>query len=353
MAAPSISLTLEDQLTLHFKEIGEKRLNTQSWPRTPILEAFLAEAKPYKGGAYWQEQLEDGASAAGSAVDEGSDMPATQGNVTIGALYQPRWLVNTCYLDGIREMKISDKGDMGPILNWAQEQADKKVREVRELMAQQLVAASTSTAADGSTNIQTIFELIKASGTVGGVDPTSYAWWASTVDNTAASFSSNGPSRIRTALRSTRKYTGSSGPTVLFVSGTAHDAMKAHGYTKEGFRRAPDATTGPYNLGDPKYNWTASAPYDPDFMVENIPCYYDSHLDYLEAGSLLSGQSAGGVIVGVDMKSIYLRQRSGSVFSVDPWKPSERKLGSYTRILYGGNTSSIRRNSSLLITGVT
>lgn len=353
MAAPSITLTLEDQLTNHFKEIGERRLNSQAWPRAPIAEMMLSAARPYNGGAYWQEQLEDGYSSGGSAVDEGSDMPAAGRNVMIGALFQPRWLANGIYLDGIREMKIDDRGDMGPILKWAEECAEKATRELRENFAQQLVAASTSSAADGSTNVQTIFEFIKASGTVGGVDPTSYTWWASTVDNTAAAFSSNGPSRIRTALRATRKYTGSSGPTCFFVSGTAHDAMKAHGYTKEGFRRAPDETTGVYNLGDPKYSWSAKAPYDPDFMVENIPCFYDSHLDYLEAGSLLSGQSAGGVIVGVDEKSIYLRQRKGSVFSVEPFRKSERKLGTFSRVLYGGNMSSIRRNSSLLITGVT
>jgi len=353
MAAPSLTLTLEDQLTNHFKEIGERRLNSQAWPRSPILEMMVGAAKNYDGGAYWQEQLEDGYSAAGSAVDEGSDMPAAGRNVMVGALYQPRWLINTLYLDGIKEMKIDDRGDMGPILQWAQESVNKVGREIRELAAQQLVAETTGTAADGSTNFTSIFDIIKASGSLGGVDPTTYTWWASTVDNTAAAFSSNGPSRIRTALRATRKYTGFSGPTCFFVSGTAHDAMKAHGYTKEGFRRAPDATTGAYNLGDPKYSWSAKAPYDPDFMVENIPCYYDSHLDRLEAGSLLSGQSAGGVIVGMNEKAVYLKLRKGSIFSVGKFRDSERKLGTYTRVMLGGNTSCLNRSSNLLITGVT
>jgi len=349
MAAPSLSLTLEDQLTIHFKEIGEKRLNSQAWPRSPIMEMMTAKAKPYKGGAYIQEQLEDGYEPTGSAVDEGSDMPASQPNLTIAAMYQPRWVVETLYLDGIKQMKIADRGDMGPILNWVQEQVDKKGRQIRENLARMLCLSTTGSAADGSTNPTSLFDIVKATGSLGGVDPTSYSWWASVVDNTAGAFSSTGPSRIRTALRTARKYTGFSGPTCLFVSGTAHDAMKAHGYTKTGYVRAPDASMGAYELGDPKYHWSAHAPFEPDFMVEGIPTYYDSHLDALESSSI----STGGLILGINDEAVFMRQRSGSVFSVEKFRDSERKLGTYTRILYGGTPVCINRSSNILITSIT
>lgn len=345
---PALSLSFEDRLTLHFQEFGEKKLNSQAWPRSPIVEMLSANAKPYEGGSYITETIEDGYTPTGTAIDEGSTIPASQKNISLPAMYQPRWVYESIYLDSIRGFKIDTGGPMGPIVNWAQAQVESAGRAIRENLALMLCASTTGTAADGSTYPCSLFDVVKTTGSLGGIDPTQFTWWKGVVDTTAGAWSSTGPARVRTALRTARKYTGFSGPDSFFASATAIDAMKAGGYTKSTFFRSPSEAKG-YDVGDGAWHWSAHAPFDPDLMFDGIPVYYDPHLDALETSSI----STGGLILGLNSKAVFLRQRPGTVFSVQPWQKSENKLGMFTRVLWGGQLCAVNRSSNILVASIT
>lgn len=346
---PSLTLSLEDRLTLHFQEFGDHRLNSQAWPRSPFVEILRENAKPYEGGTYISEVLEDGYVPTGSAIGEGSTLPVSQHNIALPAMYQPRFFYEDAYLDGVRRMKIDTRGGMGPIVAWAEEQVQAAGRRAFENLCLMTCAATTGTAADGSTNVQSVFDLVKTTGSAGGVDPAQFAWWKSAVDTTAGAWSSTGVARTRTQLRIAKKYTGFSGPDVFFASGTTIDAMKASGYSKTTFFRAPDAGGGVADVGDGAQRYTAHAPFEPDTYFDNIPVYYDPHFDVIESSSI----STGGILLGINKRAIFLRERPGTAFSTEPWKQSEQRLGVFTRVLYAGELCGVNRSSNVLITSIT
>ena len=343
---PSLTTSFEDRMTMHFQEFGEKRLNSQAWPRNPFLDVMEANAKEYKGGEYMTETVKDGYVPTGSAIGEGSTIPVQQVNISLPAMYQPRFVVETCYLDGIRRDKIMTQGSMGPVLNWAEEEANETTLRLRENTAQMLTAAATGTAADGSTNFRTVFDIVKTTGSLGGIDPTQFSWWAGTVNTTAGAWSSTGVARVRTAQRLARRYTGFSGPDLYFASGTTIDAMKAGGYTKETFFRDPRDAKG-YDVGDGAYRWSAEMPYDPDIFFDKIPVYYDPHFDAIESSAI----STGGILLGVNSKALFLRKKPG--YTTQPWQKSENKYGSFMRIIAAGDLIAVNRNSNVLITSIT
>jgi hypothetical protein len=207
---------------------------------------------------------------------------------------------------------------------------------------------TAATTANTTTDPTSLFDIVKASGSLGNVDPTQFAWWASVVDTTSAAWSASGVSRLRTALRTARKYQGFSGPDWFAASATTIDAMKASGYSKTTFFRAPDEGGKVADVGDGAHRWAAQAPFDPDAMFDNIPVYYDSHLDALESSAL----STGGIIVGVCSKAVFLRQKAGMVFATEPWRPSENKYGSYTRVGWCGENTAKNRSASRLMTNI-
>jgi hypothetical protein len=342
---PSLTLSFEDRLTQHFQEFGEARLNSQAWPKNVTLEILSQNAKPYQGGEYISEVLEDSYEPTGSSIGEGATLTPQQVNISLPAMYKPKWVYEAVYMDGIRRDKIMTQGSMGPILNWAQELVNAAGRRLRERVSRYLTAATT---ADTTNDPTSLFDIIKASGSLGGVDPTQFTWWASPVTTTSAAWTASGPALLRTQLRNARKYQGFSGPDVFLASGTTVDAMRAGGYAKTTFFRAPDEANKPMEVGDGKTRWSAHAPFDPDAMFDNIPVYYDPHLDALESSSL----STGGVLAGICTPAIFLRQKSGMVFSVEPWRPSENKYGSYTRVMWCGEAVARNRSASTLRTNI-
>lgn len=345
---PSLTNSYEDRLTLHFQEVGEKRLNAQAWPRSPLLEVLQANAKPYDGGAYMTELLEDGYTPTGRAFGEGSTLPVAQHNISLPAMYTPVFYYEDVYLDGVRRMKIDTRGSMGPLIRWAEEQAQAATRRARESIAIDVVLTTAGTEADGSSMINSVFDVVKTTGSLGNVDPTQFAWWKGTVETTSGAWTSTGIGRLRTALRQSKRYTGFSGPDVFFASATTIDAMKASGYSKTTFFRAPDASGKPMDVGDGKTQWTAHTPYDPDCVVDGLPVYYDSHLDGLESSSL----STGGILLGLNTKAVFLRQRPGTVFTIEPWQKSEQRHGEFTRVIWAGQLVAKNRNSNVLLTNI-
>lgn len=348
MAYPSQTLSFEDRISVHLQEI-DKIVNSQAWQRAPVLDWLLKNAKPYSGGEYMTELIEDNYTPTGDAFGEGSTLPVVQKNILISAMYQPVQVQESCFLDEIRKQKIMTSGDMGPVVQWVTEQTASTARMLRENMATYTTAATTGTAADGSSRPTSIFDIIKATGTIGNVSPTDASYWAAQVDTTSGAWTSTGLSRFRTQLRKARRYTGFSGPDALFCSGTTHDAVLSGGTAKTTYMREPakGASSGP-DVGDGAWNWSAKAPYDPNFFIDDIPCWYDPHLDALEASAL----STGGVLVGINSKAVFLRENPNMKFTLQPFRYSEQRLASYTRDLWMGQTVAKNRSSNLLLTNI-
>ena len=345
---PSLSLSFEDRITMHLQET-ERRLNSQAWPRSPLVEILSQSSKPYNGGEYISEPIEDNYTPTGDAIGEGSVIPVSQPNIATQAMYQPRFFAETAFLDGIRRDKIMTQGQMGPVLNWVQELVDNRGRAARENLALFICAATTGTSADGSTRPQSIFDIVKSSGTCGGISATTSTYWAAQVNSTSSAWSATGPARFRSTLRLARRYQGFAGPDVLFASATTIDAMKATGYTKTTFFRAPDARDEKVGeVGDGKWTWTAHAPFDPDAMIDNLPVYYDPHLDALESSAI----STGGILLGINTKAVYFREAPGMKFRLEPWQKSEQRYGSFTRIMWGGELVACNRSSNILLTNI-
>ena len=348
MAYPNLSLNFEDRLTLHLQEIN-RTLNSQAWPRAPLLDYLSKNSKPYNGGEYMTEVIEDNYTPTGDAFGEGSTLPVVQKNIVVPAMYTPTWAQESCFLDDIRKKKIMTQGDMGPVLDWVSEQTSSSARMLRENMATWTCAASTGTAADGSPRPTTVFDIVAASGTIGNLSPTGHSYWASQVDTVSGAWTSTGLTRFRKQLRLARRYTGFSGPDALFCSGVVHDAVLAGATAKTTYMREPSKgdAKGP-DVGDGAWNWSAKAPYDPNFFIDDIPCWYDPHLDALEASAL----STGGVLLGINSKAVYLREAPGMKYTTEPFRYSQDRLATYTRILWGGQTVACNRSSNVLLTNI-
>lgn len=344
---PSVTLTLTDKLNLHYTEFGERKLAQQAWPRSPFLNFMLARAKPYQGGVYITETLAENYTADGVAVGEGTTLTRSQPNVSTSAQFQIKVLTKGAYLDRFRLLQVDTSGPMGPIVRLADEVQKLTINQLRETFAQQLVAQTTAATA----NVTTIFDAVKTSGSWGGVDPAQFTWWASTASNyNVGAWSSGGVPALRTAIRESRKYTGFYGADGLFASKTAIDAMKAGGYTKTTFFRAPNDAKG-YDIGDGK----KASPDEPDLDFDGIPVWYDPHLDALEAAGV-DASHAGGVILGICSEAIYLRV-AGTPFSLDteiggPWKPSPDKWGIYADAFVKAQVCGRNRNASFVLGGI-
>lgn len=343
---PSVTLTLTDKLNLHYTEYGDRRLAAQAWPRNPLVNWFLSKAKPYQGGVYISEAIEDGYTPTGGAIVEGSTLTRSQQNYSYPAQYRIKVLQEGVYLDRFRLLEVDTKGPMGPIVMLAEAAQRSTINKIRENLALQLCAQTTS-----GNNVTSLFDVIKTTGTLGGVDPTQFSYWASSGDYNVGAWSSNGVSKTRTMLRETRRYTGFSGPDAMFASKTTIDAMKAGGYTKTTFFRDPNKAVG-YDVGDgPKFQADT-----PDCEFDNIPVWYDPHLDALEAAGV-DASHPGGVLVGINSEAVYFKI-SGTPFALDtenggPWKADPTKWGIYADSFFKGNLVAKNRNSCFVLGGIT
>ena len=348
MAYPSLTLSFEDQLTLHLQEITAT-LNSQNWQRAPVLDWLSKNSEPYKGGKYIGKVIEDNYTPTGDAFQQGSILPVSAHNIAIEATYTMTYVQEDAFFDGIKRDEIMVNGDMGPVLNWIDASLKNRGNAIRENMANFLTAATTGTAADGSARPTSIFDIVAASGTIGNVSPTGHSYWASQVDTVSGAWTSTGLTRFRKQLRLARRYMGMSGPTALFCSGTTHDAVLQGGLAKTTYMRRPEdgSAKGP-DVGDGKWNWTAQAPYDPNFFIDDIPCWYDPHLDALESSAL----STGGILLGLNPDAVHLVESPTMKYRVEPFRFSEQRHATYTRILWGGQNIAINRSANLLLTNI-
>ena len=348
MAYPALTLSFEDQLTLHLQEI-EATLNSQAWQRAPLLDWLEKNSEPYKGGKYIGRVIEDNYTPTGDAFSQGSILPVTQHNIAIEAMYTMTYVQEDVFLDGIKRDEIMVGGDMGPVLNWVDAQTKNRGNAIRENMANFVCAATTGTAADGSARPTSLFDIVKATGTIGNISPTDATYWASQVDTTSGAWTSTGLARFRTQLRKSRRYMGMSGPTALFCSATVHDAVLSGGTAKTTYMRRPEdgSAKGP-DVGDGKWSWTAQAPYDPNFWIDDIPCWYDPHLDALESAAL----STGGVLLGLNPQAVQMVKSPTMNYRLEPFRFSEQRHATYTRILWGGQNVARNRSANLLLTNI-
>jgi hypothetical protein len=65
-------------------------LNGQAWPKNVILELLGQNAKPYEGGEYISEVLEDSYEPTGTSVGEGANIVHQQVNISLPAMYKRR-----------------------------------------------------------------------------------------------------------------------------------------------------------------------------------------------------------------------------------------------------------------------
>jgi hypothetical protein len=301
---------------------------------------LMSKAKPYQGGTYISETVEENYTPLGTSITEGSTLALQGSNLTTAAQYRMKYLWEPVYLDEIKRREIDTPGQMGPILKWGEESLQAAVRKAKDNAAT-MIAASTTAGND----VTSVFDIVKATGDLGGIPVASYPWWVAQTHTTGTTWSSTGVARLRTLLRQSRKYAGWNGPDALFASATAIDAMKAGGYTKTTFYRDPKEAKG-YDLGDgPKFKAD-----EPDTEFDQIPVWYDPYLDGLEAAGPAS-VGAGGVILGVNSEAVYLRQ-GPMPFGAEGWRQSDEKWATFNRIFYGGNLVARNRWSNILMAAI-
>lgn len=340
MAYPSVSLTLSDKLNLHYTEYGERRINSQAWKRDPLQNWLMSKAKPYQGGTYLSETIEENYTPTGTSITTGSVIPLPTPNVTTAAQYRMKYVVEACLLDEIEKREIDTPGQMGPILKKGEELLSATVRKIKDNTATMITASSTS-----GNDITSVFDIVRATGDLGGIPVASYPWWVSQTHTTGTTWSSNGVSRLRTLLRQARKYKGWNGPDAFFASATTIDAMKAGGYTKTTWERPPNSASG-YDLGDgPKFQ-----PDTPDTEFDSIPVWYDPYLDALEAAGPQS-VGAGGVLVGLNSEAVYYRM-GPNPYGAEGWRLSDTRWAIFNRVFFGGNLVCRNRWSNILMAAI-
>jgi hypothetical protein len=301
---------------------------------------LLAKAKPYQGGTYISETIEENYTPLGGSIAEGSTLTLSGSNLTTAAQYRMKYLWEPVWLDEIKRKEIDTPGNMGPILKWGEESLQAAVRKIKDNAATMVTASTTA-----GNDITSIFDIVKATGDLGGIPVASYAWWAAQLHTSGTTWSSTGVTRLRTLLRQSRKYAGWTGPDAFFASATTIDAMEAGGYTKTTFMRDPQTAKG-YDLGDgPKFSADT-----PDTAFDGIPVYYDPYLDGLEAAGPAS-VGAGGVLLGVNSEAVYLRQ-AAAPFGAEGWRQSDEKWATFNRCFYGGNLVCRNRWSNILMAAI-
>jgi hypothetical protein len=145
---------------------------------------------------------------------------------------------------------------------------DEKIQQAKDTIMDNIATAlfATSVATDTMNSLVTT---VDSTGTVGGIDQSSYSWWAGYENSSVGSFAAGGLSAMDTAWNTVSKGKTSGQPTIVVTSQTIfqylQNALRAHGMDYYAKKR---------DLGVPEvmYNgvsviWDAKCPSGTMFML--------------------------------------------------------------------------------------
>jgi hypothetical protein len=327
-------------LTDYLTSYSENYLNTtplnQAWTNTVVLDRLLGAAQEADGGNELVLPVMDGYTPAGSSYGAGSTLNIVHVNHVTQARYQFKQVYEPAYLDDVLMDKATGAGAK---LRYVEGQLDRSKMAISESVALQLCAPTTGVALDGSPNITALLDIVKATGLIGGMNPSiaGQQFWQSFSNLAVGSFLTNGPGVMRTAYNAVTKYKLLGAPNVIFCSDVAYKAFETSGMALQTVFNTSGTPPG------------ADLGIKPGGLhYKGIPLEYDPHLDQLEA-------TLNGVMIWVNTKGVFLAPRAGKTFKVDPWVnmlPSGRKaLG--TVVTFVGELVCQARSPNAILAGIT
>lgn len=174
---------------------------------------------------------------------------------------------------------------------------------------------------NGSKNLTGLAALISASTTVGGISPTTYPWWASSVTATAGSFAATGIDKMENTFNTVSF--GNDKPEVIITTQAVYQYYKKALQPQERFTNTMTADAGFTNI---TYN--------------SVPVLFDR-------------DCTSGYMYFLNSKAMNLVVHSDADFNTGPFVTPENQDASTAVILFQGNLTTNNRRKLGVITGFT
>ena len=174
---------------------------------------------------------------------------------------------------------------------------------------------------NGSKNLTGLKALISASTTVGGLSPTTYTWWKSTVTSSVGSFAATGLDKMRTMVNTLTM--GNNKPDGIFTDQNCYEYYEKSLQPQERFASNAVADAGFMNL-----------------TFKNIPIVFDRSCD-------------SGYMYFLNSKYLSFVVHRDADFSTGPFVTPENQDVSTAMILFQGNLTVNNRRMHGVLTGIT
>lgn len=143
-------------------------------------------------------------------------------------------------ITGLEERSNKGEAAMIRLLEAKTQQAE---MSLRDRMSVDLYSDGTG---NGSKNLTGLAAIVSASATVGGLNPSTYAWWKSDVTSSAGSFAATGISKMRTTFNNLSY--GNDKPDFVVTTQTVFEAYEAALQPQERFTNTKAGDAGFQNL---------------------------------------------------------------------------------------------------------
>jgi hypothetical protein len=243
----------------------------------PALKYFTKKAMKKRGGASLSHGILYGTNDTAQAY-QGYDLLNTnaQDGMTRDQWEWRQYAVSVS-VDGFNE-RVANAGDakLEDILDAKKMQAEEGLSL---LIEQEIFAASP-----GTKSLRSLQTIIAASGTEGGINGTTNAWWQSRV-TTSGSFSAQGRTDMTTAWNALSTRNPAGGPSIIISSQTEQEYYESSIVPQERFSSQAQADLGIQNLlfKTTPWIWSPQAPTGTIFLLHDkaIEFIVNSDTDFI------------------------------------------------------------------------
>jgi hypothetical protein len=174
---------------------------------------------------------------------------------------------------------------------------------------------------NGSKNLTGLAALVSTTTTVGGISPTTYPWWQSSVTATAGSFAATGIDKMENTFNTVSF--GNDKPEIIITTQAVYQYYKKALQPQERFTNTMTADAGFTNI---TYN--------------SVPVLFDR-------------DCTSGYMYFLNPKAMNLVVHSSADFNTGPFVTPENQDASTAVILFQGNLTTNNRRKLGVITGIT
>jgi hypothetical protein len=227
------------------------------------------------------------------------------------ARYNWKQYAASIFITGLEKRSNAGEAQMINLLSAKTKQAE------MSLKARMSVDAFGDGTGNGSKNLTGLAALVSATSTVGGLNPTTYSWWAANVTATS-SFAAGGIDKMRTAFNNVSF--GNDKPDAIFTTQTIFEYYEKALQPQERFASNTVADAGFLNL-----------------TFKGVPIMFDR-------------DCTSGLMYMLNSKNLAFVVHKDADFSTGPFQTPENQDVSTAMILFQGNLTTNQRRKLASIT---